>query len=92
MRKRCLGVTLAIALVAATVHPGLAQVNCDAVNKQLKLGRWAIDIADEMNLTLAQIRACEERAKAATTKHAPAAKTGTAPKGATPQAQGGQRK
>jgi hypothetical protein len=69
MRKALLGVAGATVLVLAGAAIGSAQVNCGIVNKDLKMGRTAQDIAERMMISTDDVKKCEEEAK----KAAPAA-------------------
>ena len=68
MRKALLGVVGASVLVLAGAAVGSAQVNCGIVNKDLKMGRTAQDIAERMMISTDDVKKCEEQAK----KDAPA--------------------
>ena len=75
MRKALLGIAGACVLVLAGAAIGSAQVNCGIVNKDLKMGRTAQDIAERMMISTDDVKKCEEQAK----KDAPAAAPGDKP-------------
>ena len=87
MRKLLLGVAGVSILLLAGATPGFSQVNCGIVNKDLKMGRTAQDIAERMMISVDDVKKCEAEAKkaeAAAPAAAPAAaeKPGTAGGGA----------
>jgi hypothetical protein len=63
MRKALLGVVGAGVLVLAGATVGSAQVNCGIVNKDLKMGRTADDIAERMMISTDDVKKCAEQAK-----------------------------
>jgi hypothetical protein len=83
MRKALLSVAGASVLVLAGAAIGSAQVNCGIVNKDLKMGRTAQDIAERMMISTDDVKKCEEQAKKDAPAAAPAgeAKPAAAPEG-----------
>lgn len=84
MRKLVLALPFAVALIAATVSASPAAVNCAAVNRDLKLGRWPEDIAESMGITLSDVKNCRDKGAAA--GNAAPAKPGATPASATSSA------
>jgi hypothetical protein len=83
MRTALLALPLAAAL-AGSVTPALAGVDCNAVNQQIKGGRWAVDVAESMGLTLAQVNDCAARSDAPGSGKVVPARQGTAATGSAP--------
>ncbi len=83
MRKALLSIAGASVLVLAGAAIGSAQVNCGIINKDLKMGRTAQDIAERMMISTDDVKKCEEQAK----KDAPAAPAGEKP-AAAPEGKG----
>ena len=69
MRKSLMSVAGASILLLAGAATGSAQVNCGIVNKDLKMGRTAQDIAERMMISVDDVKKCE----ASEAKKAPAA-------------------
>ena len=73
MHKRLLGIAGIGLFLAAAATPGYAQVNCGIVNKDLKMGRTAQDIAERMMISVDDVKKCEAEAKKDSNAAAPAA-------------------
>jgi hypothetical protein len=88
MGKRILIVAFAVAaIVPATVS--VAAVNCNIINRELKLGKWPADVALDQGVTLAEVKDCKDRP--ATSKSSTTPKSGPAPKQTAPAKTGGDR-
>ena len=58
MSKRILVVTVAFAAVFSATAAA-ATVNCNVVNRELKLGKWPADVALGMGVTLSEVNRCK---------------------------------
>jgi len=63
MRKSLMSVAGASILLLAGAATGSAQVNCGIVNKDLKMGRTAQDIAERMMISVDDVKKCEAEGK-----------------------------
>ena len=75
------------ALVAGTALPSVAAVNCGIINKNLERGKAPEAVAEQMMVSVAEVKECKAKGPNATTD-APAATPDSAPKGATKPAAG----
>lgn len=83
MPKRFLILPLTLAFLAAAT-PSHA-VSCDAVNRELKLGRWPEDTALAMGITLAEVNDCKSKGDSATVHHVPPSGSGAVPQNPPPR-------
>lgn len=79
MRKSLLSVAGASILLLAGAATGSAQVNCGIVNKDLKMGRTAQDIAERMMISVDDVKKCEAEGKKDSAAPAAAPVTGEKP-------------
>jgi hypothetical protein len=66
-------------LLLAGAATGSAQVNCGIVNKDLKMGRTAQDIAERMMISVDDVKKCEAEGKKDSAAPAAAPVTGEKP-------------
>jgi hypothetical protein len=81
MGKGILIVLFAVAAIAPATASA-ASVNCNVVNRELKLGKWPADVAVDQGVTLADVKRCKDKPAAVQSSTTP--KTGTAPKRTAP--------
>lgn len=62
------------AVVASSVLPALAEVNCEQVRRYAKTGRTEQDIAETMVIDVETVKKCLQGGDAGTTAPTPAAK------------------
>ena len=91
MRKSLISVAGASILLLAGAATGSAQVNCGIVNKDLKMGRTAQDIAERMMISVDDVKKCEAEAKKDSAAPAAAPVTGEKP-AAAPVGAGAEKK
>jgi hypothetical protein len=83
---------LIVAFAVAAVVPAtasVAAVNCNIINRELKLGKWPADVALDQGVTLADVKDCKAKPAAAQSSTTP--KTGTTPKRTAPAKTTGDR-
>jgi hypothetical protein len=83
MSKRILIVAFAIAAVLPATASAAA-INCNIVNRELKLGKWPADVALGMGITLADVKSCKDKPAAPVRSAPPARSASPASKQTTP--------
>ena len=89
MKKLILVLPVAAALVGGSIAPSFAAVNCGIINKNLERGKAPEAVAEQMAISVAEVKECKAKGANATTG-SPAAKpdADSMPKGATKPAAG----
>jgi hypothetical protein len=59
MQKRILAALCATGFLALGTIASAA-TSCDAINRELKAGRWPVDVALDKGMTLAQVESCRK--------------------------------
>jgi hypothetical protein len=78
MRKKILVLSLAAAALLPA-SAAVATVNCNAVNRELRLGKWPADVALDLDVTLAEVQSCKN-SPAKAVREATPPKRGASPK------------
>lgn len=87
MSKRILIVAFAVAALLPA-GASAAAVNCNIVNRELKLGKWPADVALGMGITLAEVKSCKDKPAAPPRSASPAKPGAPASKQAVPAKSG----
>ena len=77
MKKLILALPVAAALVSGAL-PSIAAVNCGIINKNLERGKAPEAVAEQMAISVAEVKECKAKGPNATTD-APAAQPNLAP-------------
>ena len=78
MKKTILALPVAAALVGSLATASFAAVNCGLINKNLERGKAPEAVAEQMAITVAEVKNCKAKGPNATTD-APAAQPNLAP-------------
>jgi hypothetical protein len=78
MKKLIVILPVAAALVGGSIAPGFAAVNCGIINKNLERGKAPEAVAEQMAISVAEVKECKAKGPNATTD-APAAQPNMAP-------------
>jgi hypothetical protein len=79
------GIFIALFAIAA-IAPATASaaaVNCNIINRELKLGKWPADVALDQGVTLTEVKGCKDK-PAVVQSSTPPPKSETAPKRTAP--------